>query len=188
MPRRKTNRSAFTPREPGFFAQSELATWLGVSRNSVADIADRFGLRPLEGRFPEAEVYRKILRIDPRDDHDRDCLRRPLEGSGWLSRTTGVPASSIRSRVRNGSFDYPLGVQLSETSEGGAEPRSRRWIACVIEALADGREPPSFAQVGGEPTATPREMPGCADGSGAPNNVFARIARGNDSAAPQRAK
>ncbi|GGC24175.1 hypothetical protein GCM10011363_45840 [Marivita lacus] len=93
MKKRKTSREDFQPRHPGFVTRGELVIWLGVSRNSGGGIAERFGLRAIEGRFPEAEIYRKILGIDPRDEQDRACLRRPLEGAGWLSRRTGVPAS-----------------------------------------------------------------------------------------------
>lgn len=185
MLRHKTTREEFKLRDPGFFALGELGIWLGVSRNSVAEIAERFGLCAMEGRYPEAEVYRKILGIEPRDDQDRDLLRRPLEGSGWLSRKTGVPASTIRAKVRKGTFAYPLGVQLSETSDGGAKPRSRRWIPCVIEPLAEGKAPPDFAKDAHKTAERPEEMSGSSDGSGRPNNVFARIAHGNAQCAPQ---
>lgn len=185
MPRQKTTREEFKLRAPGFFAPGELGTWLGVSRNSVAEIAERFGLRAIEGRYPEAEVYRKILGIEPRDDQDRDLLRRPLEGTGWLSRKTGVPASTVRAKVRKGTFAYPLGVQLSETSEGGAEPRSRRWIPCLIESLAEGMALPDFVQVARKTDERPVERSGNSGGSGRPNNVFAQIARGDAQGAPQ---
>ncbi|MGR3454604.1 hypothetical protein [Pseudooceanicola sp.] len=185
MPKRKTTRENFRPRDPGFLSPGELGTWLGVSRNSVADIAERFGLHSIEGRFPEAEVFRKILGIDPRDEQDRVRLRRPLEGARWLSRRTGVPASTVRAKIRKGTFGYPLGVQLSETSDDGAEPRSRRWLPCVIDAIAEGKAPPDFEQVTTEMTQGPAEMRGISGDPGAPNNVFARIARGNDQGAPQ---
>ena len=185
MPRQKTTREEFKLRAPGFFAPGELGTWLRVSRNSVAEIAKRFGLRPIEGRYSEAEVYRKILGIELRDDQDRELLRRPLEGTGWLSRKTGVPASTVRAKVSKGTFAYPLGVQLSETSKGGAEPRSRRWIPCLIEPLVEGRVPPDFVQVACKSDERPVEMPGNSGGSRQTNNVFAQIARGNAQFAPQ---
>ncbi len=185
MPKRKTNRENFQLRRPGFFTAAELGTWLAVSRNSVVDIAERFGLRAIDRRFPEAEVYRKILGIDPRDEQDRARLRRPLEGVGWLSRRTAVPASTIRAKVRDGTFGYPLGVQLSEPSHNGVEPRSRRWIPCIIDALAEGMEPPAFEQVTSETTEAPAGMCEDSDGSAVPNNVFARIACSNNQVAPQ---
>lgn len=183
MKKRKTNHENFQPRHPGFFTLAELGIWLGVSRNSVADIAMRFGIRAIEGRFPETAVYRKILGIDPRDDQDREQLRRPLASVRWLSRKTGVPASTIRARVRTGKFGYPLGVQLSEPSEGGAKPRSRRWIPCVIDALAEGKEPPNFVVIVGKPAKVSAEIRTDADDPSVSNNVFARIAHSNDQAA-----
>ena len=186
MLKRRTNRENFQPRHPGFFTLGELGVWLGISRNSVGDVAERFGLHAIDGRYPEAEVYRKILGIDPRDDQDRERLRRPLEGAGWLSRKTGVPASTARAKVRNGTFGYPHGVQLSGVSEGGAEPRSRRWIPCVIEALSEGKEPPEFVRVIYEPTDAPAEIPEKVRSYGAVNNIFAQIARRNDQVAPRR--
>ena len=87
MPKRKTNRENFKPRDPGFFTPGELGTWLGISRNSVADIAERCGLRAIEGRFPEAEVCRKILGIDPRESRtENGCGARWRAPDGSLAR------------------------------------------------------------------------------------------------------
>ncbi|MFZ3584857.1 hypothetical protein ACOI1H_22290 [Loktanella sp. DJP18] len=137
----------FKQKRPGFYSGKELAIWLGVSRNSIPDVAERFRITSIEGLYPEADVWRRILMISPRHEDDRRLLRKPLQGSVWLARRTGVPSSTVRAKIRKGTFEYPRGVQLSEAKEDGGPPRSRRWIPCIIEALADGRQPPEFEYV-----------------------------------------
>ncbi|UWQ48973.1 hypothetical protein K3720_13725 [Leisingera caerulea] len=186
MPKRKTDRRAFKQRRKGFFSKTELSEWLGVSRNSVAGIAKRFGLREIESLFPEADVWRKILGVEPRHEEDRVLLRRPLQDSTWFARQTGIPPSTIRAKIREGTLEYPHGVQLSEESEAGGPPRSRRWVACVIEALADGKTAPAFSPAVSvnAPSAPVQDGGGeAAQASGL--NVFAQIVHGNADGAAQ---
>ncbi|WP_271881329.1 hypothetical protein [Phaeobacter italicus] len=186
MPERKKERRDFKQRRKGFFSKTELAEWLGVSRNSVAGIAERFGIREIENLFPEADVWRKILGIDPRHEEDRVLLRRPLRDGTWFARQTGIPQSTIRAKIREGTLEYPHGVQLSEESEAGGAPRSRRWIACVIEALADGKTAPAFSPAVSVKTPSALGKDGGGEAAQAPGlNVFAQILHRNADGASQ---
>ncbi|WP_154665098.1 hypothetical protein [Leisingera daeponensis] len=186
MPKRKTDRRAFKQRRKGFFSKTELAEWLGVSRNSVAAIGERFGIREIENLFPEADVWRKILGIDPRHEEDRVLLRRPLQDSTWFASQTGIPPSTIRAKIREGTLEYPHGVQLSEESEAGGPPRSRRWVACVIEALADGKTAPAFSPaVSVNAPSAPVQDGGGEAAQASRLNVFAQIVHGNAEGAAQ---
>lgn len=181
MPSKIKSKQAFKQRRPGFYTATELGDWLGVSRNSVPEIAERFGLKRSEGNYPEADVWRKILGIDPRHEADRELLRRPLAASEWVARKTGTPPSTLRSKVKQGTFEYPLGVQLGEASDDRGAPRSRRWIPCIIDALSDGRQPPDFREVRPLGVAsTPAEEAQTGPENSPANNAFARIASSND--------
>lgn len=178
MPKRKTDRQNFKQRKQGFFDQSELAAWLGVSPNSVPRIAKRFNLTDLDGSYPEAAVWRKVLGIIPRHEDDRALLRRPLKCSAWFAIKTGLPRSTIRRKIRAGTLEYPVGVQLAVESEGGFAPRSRRWIPSIIEAMAQGKAPPAFDQVETENAGLPLGPAGDVELPPPPAiNVFEQIVR-----------
>ncbi|WP_206742596.1 hypothetical protein [Leisingera sp. ANG-S3] len=186
MPERKTDRRDFKQRKKGFFSKTELAVWLGVSRNSVTAIAKRFGLREIESLFPEADVWRKILGVDPRCEEDRVLLRRPLQDSTWFARQTGIPPSTIRAKIREGTLEYPHGVQLSEESEAGGAPRSRRWVACVIEGLADGKTAPAFSPAVSVNALSAPVQDGVGEAAQASGlNVFAQIVHSSAEGAAQ---
>lgn len=180
------SRQEFKQKRLGFYSCKELAIWLGVSRNSIDEIALRFRLTAIEGLYPEANVWRKIFSINPRHEDDRRILRDPLQGSGWVARRIGVPSSTVRAKIRKGTFEYPTGVQLADPQSGGGSPRSRRWIPCIIEALADGSEPPDFEYIEhGDPTFPLENNSAREPIRGPTNNVFKQIAVGNAEVAQQ---
>jgi hypothetical protein len=145
MPKRQEDQNKpVIQKRPGFFTRSELSRWLGASRNSVQEIARRFNIRSIEGLYPEDEIFRKVLGIAVNGDAERALLRVPLKNARWVSRETGVPGSTLRRKVREGSFAYTCGIQLGAVSTDGCAARSRRWIPCIVQALARGEEPPHF--------------------------------------------
>jgi hypothetical protein len=64
--------------EAGWFTRRELQAYLGVGKNAVGAISDRFGLTDVEGCFDERDVWRRILHLEPVHDHSAHLLRIPL--------------------------------------------------------------------------------------------------------------
>jgi len=122
----------------GFLTREEMGFYLRVGKNEVAGIAKRFGLRPLEGLFPERALWRQILGLEPVTAQGEDLLRLQLQDIHWVAGRTGRAVSTLRNRIRSGSFNYPPGVQLGAISPGRT-PRLRRWLPEVIEAAREGR-------------------------------------------------
>lgn len=185
------------PKTSGLLSSQELGQYLSVGRNEIPGIAQRFSLMRLEGHFPERDVWRKILGVEPEDDDAVALLRTQLQDINWVAARIGRAASSVRRRVQNGTFDYPYGVQLGDVSKDGPKPRLRRWLPAVIIATKLGDEiaglravearetdPSAAADEGGNSDANTHE----AQSKPTQNNVFSRIAQDNDQSAGHRAE
>lgn len=180
---------------PGLWTRAELADYLHVGTDEISKIASRFGLVALEGHYPEHSVWRQILELEPMNDEAATQLRVQLQDINWVAKRIGRGASTIRNKIRAGTLQYPVGVQLGAVSPGGKEPRLRRWVAAEIEATRAGLEPPAFRRVSPLPVApageVTSELPEAAqfDSVGnqmsasapdpAADNIFARIVGAN---------
>ncbi|WP_146681611.1 hypothetical protein [Thioclava sp. F28-4] len=136
-------RDPITPAKPAGFNTQELRLYLGVGRNSVTDITQRFGIDKIHGLYPECNIWRQLFGIAPSDEVAKAQLREPLADIAWVSRMTGVPLSTLRNSLRNRQWRYDYGVQLGQ-DDGEAYPRLRRWIPALIRAQAIGSPAPSF--------------------------------------------
>jgi hypothetical protein len=131
------------PATPGFLTPSELQFYLRVGKNEVSAIAHRFDIPRREGRYREADVWAQLFEVAPTSEAGMALLRVQLQDITWVAGRLGRSASTIRERLRSGSFDYPCGVQLGQ--EGSRTPRLRRWLpgpfeaALAEEALTDLR-------------------------------------------------
>lgn len=175
------------PETPGFLTSSELQFYLQVGKNEVAAIARRFDIPKREGRFREADVWRQLLELAPASDDAVSLLRVQLQDINWVADRLGRAASTIRDRIRNGSFGYPCGVQL-----GGGRvrtPRLRRWLPGHFEAALTGRELTDLRRVPRRMEgaalaralaehAETREGTGCGAAHPDPGAIFAAIAAG----------
>lgn len=127
------------PLKPGLLNPEELTDYLNVGRNDVPAIARRFGLLVLEGLYVETVIWRQIHGLEPADDEAADLLRHQLQGIRWVAGRVGRAPSTIRNRIRAGTFNYPCGVQLGHDAPDRRAPRTRRWLPEVIEAARAGR-------------------------------------------------
>jgi hypothetical protein len=123
--------------EAGWFTRSELQAYLGVGKNAVAAIADRFSLTDVERSFDERDVWRRILQLEPVHDHGAHLLRIPLRDIHWVAGQVGKASSTIRNEIARGVFPFGSGVQLGAL-DAEAGPRLRRWCAPVFEAECRG--------------------------------------------------
>jgi hypothetical protein len=132
--------------EAGWFSRRELRAYLGVGKNAVRAIADRFGLTDVEGCFDERDVWRRILHLEPVHDRGAHLLRIPLRDIRWVAGQLGKASSTIRNEIARGAFPFGSGVQLGALNADGG-PRLRRWCAPVFHAerlgvaLAGVRQP-----------------------------------------------
>jgi hypothetical protein len=125
--------------EAGWFTRSELQAYLGVGKNTVGAISDRFGLTDVEGCFDERDVWRRILHLEPVHNHGAHLLRIPLRDIRWVAGQLGKASSTIRNEIARGAFPFGSGVQLGALNSDGC-PRLRRWCAAVF--LMERREIP----------------------------------------------
>ena len=123
--------------EAGWFTRRELQGYLGVGKNAVAAIADRFGLVSVDGCFDERDVWRRILNLQPVHDHGADLLRIPLRDIHWVAGQLVKASSTIRNEIARGTFQFDSGVQLGALDADGG-PRLRRWCAPVFDAERRG--------------------------------------------------
>jgi hypothetical protein len=123
--------------EAGWFTRRELQAYLGVGKNAVAAIADRFGLTEVEGCFDERDVWRRILHLAPVHEHGAYLLRIPLRDLHWVAGQLGKASSTIRNEIARGTFPFDSGVQLGALDADGG-PRLRRWCAPVFDAERRG--------------------------------------------------
>ena len=136
--------------EEGWFTRRELQEYLGVGKNAVPGIADRFKLTCIDGSYDEREVWRRLLGLEPVGDPGVHLLRMGLRDIHWVAGLLGKATSTVRNEISSGTFPYGHGVQLGTRTEG-QEPRLRRWCAPVLDAelrgvpLASIREASSVA-------------------------------------------
>ena len=184
-----------SPKTPGLLTRKELAAYLNVDCDAIPDIARRFGLTILEDHFVERVVWKQILGLAPADDEAAGLLRQQLQDIAWVSRRVGKAPSTIRDKIRMGTFEYSHGVQLGAIIAGKSAPRTRRFIPSLIAAQRIGDPAPDFRAVAArpvppgdmetQPTDPPDQsdaasVPGAsAEASGSKNNVLAQIAGSN---------
>jgi hypothetical protein len=119
----------------GMMTRNELRGFLKIGINEVPKIIARFDLPVIEGRIPERAIWNLILKLDPQDETAANALRVPLKDINWLSRTTGKSVSNIRSKIKNKTFEYSLGIQLGVERADQPSPRLRRWPQATILPL-----------------------------------------------------
>jgi hypothetical protein len=138
--------------EAGWFNRRERQVYLGIGKNTVTAIADRFGLTCVDGCFDEPDVWRRLLDLEPVHDHGIHLLRMPLRDIHWVGAQPGEAASTTRNEISRGAFPFGSGVQLGALAADGG-PRLRRWCAPVFDAerrgiaIAAGREASSLVVV-----------------------------------------
>jgi hypothetical protein len=123
--------------EAGWFTRRELQAYLGVGKNAVAAIVDRFDLTDVEGCFDDRDVWRRILHLEPVHDHGAHLLRIPLRDLHWVASQLGKASSTIRNEIARGVFPFGAGVQLGAL-DADSGPRLRRWCAPVFDAERRG--------------------------------------------------
>jgi hypothetical protein len=174
--------SIIEPRTPGLLSRRELQDYLNVGKNALPGIEARFNLAPVENHFPWRTIWRQVLRLEPADDEDALLLREQLQPIDWVARRIGGSPSSVRAKLRDGSFGYPWPVV--DLGAADVVSRSRRWIPAQIRAAILGDPAPSFTSVepiprDPEPTAGPRDARQAGGGIASSDNAFARMVRNN---------
>ena len=174
-----------SPKTPGLLTRAELGLHLQVGRNEIPKILARFELSPVERHFPWRSIWRQLLGLAPADEEQELWLQQQLQTIDWVARQTGSAASTVRRKLREGSFDYPApAVDLGDRQVAS---RSRRWIPAQILARKRGERVPVFSSV--EPfQRVGEELMGNSGGyilseDQAPNNVFAAMIQHNAQAA-----
>ncbi len=132
---------------PGLLTRHELHVFLKIGINEVPKIIERFDLPIYEDHVPERSVWNLILKLDPQDEAAANGLRVPLRDINWLSKNIGKSVSNIRSKIKNRTFQYPLGVQLGTESLDNAPPRLRRWPQAIILPLLSGCPSANITQI-----------------------------------------
>jgi hypothetical protein len=122
--------------EAGWFSRRELQDYLGVGKNALTAIAERFGLTNVDGCFDERDVWRRLLDLEPMHNHGVELLRIPLRDIDWIAGQLGKASSTVRNEISRGSFPFGCGVQLGDLSKHS--PRTRRWCAPVFNAERRG--------------------------------------------------
>lgn len=133
------------PATPGLLTRGELADYLNVGKNLVPEIIRRFGLQPVEDRFPERAVWRQVLGVEPADAEEEALLREQLQPITWVAARIGRAASTVRNKLRKGTFGYP--APITDLGNPKIDSRSRRWIPAQIRACRDGEPVPAFIPV-----------------------------------------
>lgn len=139
-------RKPIIPASPAGLSTDELRRYLGVGRNNVSAIAQRFGIENLHGIYPESVVWRQLFGLTPDDDAARAALREPLADINWVSCATGVARSTIRDHLRSGTWQYDRGVQLGDDGKTQV-PRLRRWIPALIRSRRFASPVPDFSSI-----------------------------------------
>jgi hypothetical protein len=123
--------------EAGWFNRRELQQYLGVGKNAVAAIADRFALTCIDGSYDERDVWLRVLDLEPVHDHGVQLLRVPLRDIHWVAGRVKKAPSTVRNEISRGAFRFGCGVQLGATDTAG-HARSRRWCGPVFDAELSG--------------------------------------------------
>jgi hypothetical protein len=183
--------SIIEPRTPGLLSRGELQDYLNVGKNALPGIAERFNLAPVENHFPWRTIWRQILGLQPADEEEVALLREQLQPIDWVARRIGGSQSTVRTKVRGGTFDYP--GPAVDLGRPGVASRSRRWIPAQIRAAIDGDTVPLFTPVEPIPrdpdgTAMPVDARPGAGGIAASHNAFAEMVRHNALKSRQRSK
>ncbi|MBB05140.1 MAG: hypothetical protein CML03_06425 [Pseudooceanicola sp.] len=153
-------RPEIIPAKDAGLSTKELKLYLGVGRNSVAEIARRFGVEKMHGIYPEKVLWRQLFGVLPADDSTRSLLRESLVDINWVRKVTGVTNSTIRDNLRTGRWQYDRGVQLGDADAEQA-PRMRRWLPALIRTRVLGSPVPSFEIVEPVPVPAPGSNPRC---------------------------
>jgi hypothetical protein len=175
----------------GMMTRTELSVYLNVGINEVPKIIERFKLPIIEDHVPERSVWNLILKLNPHDEAAENALRIPLRDINWLSQKTGKSAFNIRSKIKNRTFQYPLGVQLGAESEDKFPPRLRRWPQAIILPLLSGCPNANITQIfaddssPAQPDCKAVESAKTADHN-AGDNVFGEIVALSAQSSPQR--
>ena len=167
--------------------RDHLRKYLGVGRNRIPEILERFELHPVEGKFPIRAVWRQILWIEPVDAEQEALLREHLRPTGWVAAQVRRGHSTVRTKLREHRFEYP--EPAVDLGDPDADSRSKRWIPAQIRAATLGDDVPRF------PVAAPHRalearlyLAGTVtnpDGPTCVNNAFARILHDNARLSPQ---
>ena len=113
--------------QAGRFTRRELQEYLGVGRNAVPGIADRFKLACIDGSHDEREVWRRLLGLEAVGDTG-------VISCGWAQATfTGFPASSARPHRQSGTSSRP-GSSHTDMGCNSAFKLSAEGHACVAGA------------------------------------------------------
>ena len=147
---------ALVPHSSAGLTTEELRRYLGVGRNTITPVAQRFGIEKLHGVYPEYVVWRQLFGVVADNDAAQAALREPLADLNWLSNATGVPSSTIRDHLRRGNWQYDNGIQLGDETMP-SPPRLRRWLPALIRSDLCGIPLPQFTRI--QPRPVPLNSP-----------------------------
>ena len=133
------------PGAPGLLTRQELADLVNVGINEVPSLLGRFHLTPIEGRFPVRSVWRQVLGVEPQDDDEAALLMEQLQPITWVAAQIGKAPSTVRSKLREGTFEYP--APIADLGDPEKTSRSRRWLPEQIRAARRGDPVPTFRAV-----------------------------------------
>lgn len=183
--------SIIEPKTPGLLSRRELQDYLNVGKNALPGIVERLNLTPLENRFPWRSIWRQILHLEPADDAEAMLLREQLQPIDWVTRKIGAKPSTIRAKIRAGTFGYPGPVV--DLAPSDVVSRSKRWVPAQIRAAIQGDPVPLFTPVEPIPRdpevrTRPVAAKPAAGGIAPSNNAFAQMVRNNANKSRQRSK
>lgn len=113
-----------------------------TTRAEIDQIMAQFGVAPVGGRWPRARVWAGLFGVRPVTDDDVAALSEVLWPIGRVASETGIPSSTIRKRVVDGTFAYSAPIQLRE--DRVAPARSRRWIPARVRAPLSAQPRPLY--------------------------------------------
>jgi hypothetical protein len=175
------------PKTPGLLTRCDFAEFLNVGINEVPRLVRQFHLTPLEGHFPVRSVWRQVLCLEPQGDDDEALLMEQLQPITWVAAQIGRAASTVRDKLRDGTFEYP--APIADLGDPEKTSRSRRWLPAQILAARNGDPVPMFRAV--EPLRPDDEAPAGPVQKPPPeavNNAFAEVVRLSAKLPQQRRK
>jgi hypothetical protein len=90
----------------GAGTKSEVAAWLGFSRNAVGPFLDEMGINPVCGKYPWIRLVETVLGVVP-EPQDVPDLMLPLMPLAEAASELGITAETLKGRIETGELSTP---------------------------------------------------------------------------------
>lgn len=85
----------------------DLNKWSTMSRNDVGPVLARFGIQPLNRKYPMLRVYKHLLGVSPSNPAEADMLGAGLVRVTKVAKRVGVSSGDLLETLRSKKNNYP---------------------------------------------------------------------------------